>query len=63
MNRRELQKLVGLMVTTGALDVKTGKVDADKLQGRYVIDGGKVTRVKGGGADDNQDGKQGGGIG
>lgn len=63
MNRRELQRLLGLMIQSGALDVKTGKVDVDKLTGRYVIDGGKVTRVKGGGADDNQDGKQGGGIG
>lgn len=63
MKRRELQKLVGLMIASGALDTATGKVDVDKLQGRYVIDGGKVTRVKGGGADGNQDGKQGGGIG
>lgn len=69
MNRRELQKLVGLMVSTGALDTAKGKVDADKLQGHWSIeDGGrrgvKYTRTaKGAGADDNHDGKQGGGIG
>lgn len=69
MNRRELQQLVGLMVTTGALDVKTGQVDADKLQGHWSIeDGGrrgvKITRTaKGAGADDNQGGKQRGGNG
>lgn len=68
MNRRELQRLVGLMVTSGALDVKTGQVDADKLRGRFVIeDGGrgvKITRTaKGAGADDNQGGKQRGGNG
>lgn len=68
MNRRELQQLVGLMVTTGALDVKTGQVDVDKLQGHWSIeDGGrrgcKITRAKGAGADDNQGGKQRGGNG
>lgn len=61
MNRRELQKLVGLMVSSGALDTATGKVDVDKLQGHWSIeDGGrrgvKITREAG--ADDNQGGKQ-----
>lgn len=68
MNRRELQKLVGLMIASGALDTATGKVDVDKLQGHWSIEDGrrgvKYTRTaKGAGADDNQDGKQGGGIG
>lgn len=68
MNRRELQRLVGLMISTGALDVKTGQVDADKLRGSWSIeDGGrrgvKITRAKGAGADDNQGGKQRGGNG
>ena len=68
MNRRELQKLVGLMIASGALDVKTGQVDADKLRGSWSIeDGGrrgcKITRIKGAGADDNQGGKQRGGNG
>ena len=66
MNRRELQKLVGLMVTTGALDTKTGKVDADKLRGSWSIeDGGrrgvKITRAKGA-RDDGGDGAEGGGC-
>ena len=56
MNRRELQRLLGLMVQSGA------------LQGHWSIEDGrrgvKYTRTaKGAGADDNQDGKQGGGIG
>lgn len=65
MNRREMQRLVGLMVSTGALDTATGKVDVDKMRGSWSIeDGGrrwvKITRSKGAGADDNQGGKQSG---
>lgn len=67
MNRRELQKLVGLMVTTGALDTATGKVDADKLRGSWSIeDGGrrgvKITRAKGA-RDVGDNGADGGGKG
>lgn len=68
MNRRELQRLVGLMISTGALDVKTGHVDADKLRGRFVIeDGGrrgvKITRMAKGARDVGDNGADGGGKG
>ena len=66
MNRRELQKLVGLMVTTGALDTKTGQVDVDKLRGSWSIEdngrrGVKITRAKGA-RDDGGDEAEGGGC-
>lgn len=67
MNRRELQRLLGLMVQSGALDTATGKVDMDKLRGRFVIeDGGrrgvKITRAKGA-RDVGDNGADGGGKG
>ena len=66
MNRRELQKLVGLMISTVALDTATGKVDVDKLQGHWSIEdngrrGVKITRAKGA-RDDGGDGAEGGGC-
>ena len=65
MNRRELQRLVGLMVTSGALDTATGKVDADKLRGSWSIEDGrrgvKITRIKGA-RDVGGDGAEGGGC-
>lgn len=68
MNRRELQRLVGLMISSGALDVKTGQVDADKLQGHWSIeDGGrrgvKYTRTAKGARDVGDNGADGGGKG
>lgn len=67
MNRRELQQLVGLMVSTEALDTATGKVDVDKMRGSWSIeDGGrrgvKYTRIKGA-RDVGDNGADGGGKG
>ena len=63
MNVRDV---IGLLISTGVLDVKTGKVDADKLRGRWSIEdrgrrGVKITREAG--ADDNKGGNQRGGNG
>lgn len=67
MRPRDVDKLMRLMIATGAIDTRTGAVNVDKLRGRFVIEdsgrhGVKITRVKGGGcvgdvgADDNQGG-------
>lgn len=65
MNRQELQKLVGLMISTGALDTATGKVDVGKMRGSWSIEdsgrrGVKITRIKGA-RDVGGDGAEGGG--
>ena len=54
------------MISTGALDTATGKVDADKLRGSWSIeDGGrrgcKITRAKGA-RDVGDNGADGGGC-
>ena len=66
MNRRELQKLVGLMVSSGALDTATGKVDVNKMRGSWSIEDGrrgvKYTRTAKGAGDVGGDGAEGGGC-
>lgn len=65
MNRRELQRLLGLMIQSGALDTATGKVDVDKMRGSWSIEDGrrgvKYTRIKGA-RDVGGDGAEGGGC-
>lgn len=65
MRPRDVDRLMRLMIATGAIDTRTGAVNVDKLRGRFVIeDGGrrgvKITRIKGA-RDVGGDGADGGG--
>jgi len=66
MRPRDVDRLMRLMIATGAIDTRTGAVNADKLRGRFVIeDGGrgvKITRAKGA-RDVGDNGADGGGKG
>lgn len=67
MRPRDVDRLMRLMIATGAIDTRTGAVNVDKLRGRFVIeDGGrrgcKITRAKGA-RDVGDNGADGGGEG